>query len=182
MTSEEEIRCQCIRKLVLANEPYNEYEFKISSSSYDRLKTEFGKDDEYDSYPRLFYDWTRQTSPRAILNQLCNRVESLVVHEGIRLSPDQRLGSTNSPTTIIQNGHSNYEMQPDGVIFLKRKPRRSTKSSSRLASPRRMKICLKKPGSGYLTRSARSFCYLHSTKKSVIPRRLSDIINLAPGR
>ncbi|KAK9352164.1 hypothetical protein V1523DRAFT_441312 [Lipomyces doorenjongii] len=130
MTSEEEIRCQCIRKLVLANEPDNEYEFEVSSSSYDRLKTEFGKDDEDDSYPRLFYDWTRQVltivtvptrlhedTSRAILNQLCNRVESLMVHEGIRLSPDQRLGSTNSPTTIIQNGHSNYEMQPDGVFF-----------------------------------------------------------------
>ncbi|KAK9342244.1 hypothetical protein V1522DRAFT_416748 [Lipomyces starkeyi] len=46
-------------------------------------------------------------------------MESLMLREGIRLSPDQRLGSTNSPTTVIKNGHSNYEMQPDGVIFFR---------------------------------------------------------------
>ncbi|KAK9322176.1 hypothetical protein V1517DRAFT_324263 [Lipomyces orientalis] len=41
-----------------------------------------------------------------------------MLREGISLPPDQRLGSTSSPTTVIKNGHSNYEMQPDGVIFL----------------------------------------------------------------
>ncbi|KAK9322175.1 hypothetical protein V1517DRAFT_324262 [Lipomyces orientalis] len=50
MASEEKIRRQHIRKLILANEPDNEYEFEISSSSYDRLKVEFGKDNEDDSY------------------------------------------------------------------------------------------------------------------------------------
>ncbi|KAK9372166.1 uncharacterized protein V1513DRAFT_385369 [Lipomyces chichibuensis] len=130
MASEEEIRCQHIRNLILANEPDNEYEFEISSFSYDRLKADFGKDDEDDSYPRLFYDWTHQvvtivTAPtwlhedtsRAILNQLCNRVESVIHREGIRLSPGQRLGSTNGPTIVIKSDHSNYEMQPDGVVF-----------------------------------------------------------------
>ncbi|KAK9243147.1 hypothetical protein V1506DRAFT_516520 [Lipomyces tetrasporus] len=105
MTSEEEIRRQHIRKLILANEPDNEYEFEISSSSYDQLKVEFGKNDEDDSYPRLFYDWTRQiitvvTVPtplhkytsHAILYRLCNRVESLMQREGISLGPDQTLG------------------------------------------------------------------------------------------
>ncbi|KAK9326740.1 hypothetical protein V1520DRAFT_316147 [Lipomyces starkeyi] len=37
--------------------------------------------------------------------------------EGIHLAPGQRLGSSNSPTTVIISGDSNYEMQPDGVIF-----------------------------------------------------------------
>ncbi|KAK9322296.1 hypothetical protein V1517DRAFT_346490 [Lipomyces orientalis] len=58
MASAEEIRCQHIRKLILANEPDKEYEFEISTSSYDQLKVEFGEGDEDDSYPRLFYDWT----------------------------------------------------------------------------------------------------------------------------
>ncbi|KAJ8103727.1 hypothetical protein POJ06DRAFT_264557 [Lipomyces tetrasporus] len=49
MTSDEEIRYLHIRKLILANDPDNEYEFDISSSSYDRLKDEFGKDVEDDS-------------------------------------------------------------------------------------------------------------------------------------
>ncbi|KAJ8104354.1 hypothetical protein POJ06DRAFT_265179 [Lipomyces tetrasporus] len=105
MTSEEEIRRQHIRKLILANEPYNKYEFEISSSSYDQLKVEFGKSDEDDSNPRLFYDWTRQiitivTVPtplhkytsHAILYRLCHRVQSLMVRERIRLGPDQTLG------------------------------------------------------------------------------------------
>ncbi|ODQ74056.1 hypothetical protein LIPSTDRAFT_244291 [Lipomyces starkeyi NRRL Y-11557] len=46
-------------------------------------------------------------------------MESLMLREGIRLSPEQRLGSTNSPTTVIINGYPNYEMQPDGVIFFR---------------------------------------------------------------
>ncbi|KAK9256581.1 hypothetical protein V1507DRAFT_448769, partial [Lipomyces tetrasporus] len=50
MTSDEEIRYLHIRKLILENEPDNEHEFEISSSSYDRLKAEFGKDVEDDSY------------------------------------------------------------------------------------------------------------------------------------
>ncbi|KAK9343603.1 hypothetical protein V1522DRAFT_423899 [Lipomyces starkeyi] len=130
MASEEEIRCQHIRELILANKPDNEYGFEISTSSYDQLKVEFGKDLEDGSYPKLFYDWTRQVvtivtvptrlhedTSRAILNQLCNRVESVMQSEGIHLSPGQRLGSSNSPKTVIISGDSNYEMQPDGVIF-----------------------------------------------------------------
>ncbi|KAK9312502.1 hypothetical protein V1524DRAFT_479198 [Lipomyces starkeyi] len=39
--------------------------------------------------------------------------------EGIRLSANQRLGSTISPTILIKNDHSEYEMEPDGVIFFK---------------------------------------------------------------
>jgi hypothetical protein len=50
MASDEEIPHLQIRKVILANEPDNEYEFEISSSLYDQLKNEFGKDDEDDSY------------------------------------------------------------------------------------------------------------------------------------
>ncbi|ODQ75988.1 hypothetical protein LIPSTDRAFT_68684 [Lipomyces starkeyi NRRL Y-11557] len=50
MTSDEEIPYLQIRRVILANEPDNEYEFEISSSLYDQLKNEFGKDDEDDSY------------------------------------------------------------------------------------------------------------------------------------
>ncbi|KAK9335506.1 hypothetical protein V1521DRAFT_463593 [Lipomyces starkeyi] len=39
--------------------------------------------------------------------------------EGIRLSANQRLGSTISPTILIKNDRSEYEMEPDGVIFFK---------------------------------------------------------------
>ncbi|KAK9376691.1 uncharacterized protein V1513DRAFT_375388 [Lipomyces chichibuensis] len=132
MTSEEEIRCQHIRKLILANDPDNEYEVEISSASYGLLKAEFCNDDDDDSYPRLFYDWTRQivtivTVPtrlhedtsRTILSHLCNRVESLMLREGIRLLSGQRLRISSSPTEVIKNGLSNYEMQPDGVIYFK---------------------------------------------------------------
>ncbi|KAK9482408.1 hypothetical protein V1527DRAFT_476524 [Lipomyces starkeyi] len=83
-------------------------------------------------YPRLFYDWTHQivtivTVPtrlhedtsRAILNHLCSRVESLMLREGIRFASDQRLCISSSPTEVIKNGHSNYEMQPDCVIYFK---------------------------------------------------------------
>ncbi|KAK9371500.1 uncharacterized protein V1513DRAFT_434595 [Lipomyces chichibuensis] len=130
MTSEEEIRCQHIRKLILANDPDNEYEVEISSASYGLLKAEFCNDDEDDSYPRLFYDWTRQivtivTVPtrlhedtsRTILSHLSNRVESLMLRERICLPSGQRLLISSSPTEVIKNGHSNYEMQPDGVIY-----------------------------------------------------------------
>ncbi|KAK9235775.1 hypothetical protein V1525DRAFT_390115 [Lipomyces kononenkoae] len=52
MASEEEIRCQHIRKLILANDPDNEFEYAIRPSSYDRLKVEFGKENEDDNtYP-----------------------------------------------------------------------------------------------------------------------------------
>ncbi|KAK9360396.1 hypothetical protein V1504DRAFT_392556 [Lipomyces starkeyi] len=39
--------------------------------------------------------------------------------EGIRFALDQRLCISSSPTEVIKNGHSNYEMQPDGVIYFK---------------------------------------------------------------
>ncbi|KAK9427738.1 hypothetical protein V1505DRAFT_388547 [Lipomyces doorenjongii] len=132
MTSDEEIPYLQIRKVVFANEPDNEYEFDISSSLYDQLKTELGKDEEDDSYPRLLYDWTHQvvtivTVPTrlhedtslAILNSLVNRVKSLLEREGIRLAANQRLGCSISPTILIKNDRSEYEMEPDGVIFFK---------------------------------------------------------------
>ncbi|KAK9246155.1 hypothetical protein V1506DRAFT_566334 [Lipomyces tetrasporus] len=114
MTSDEEIRYLHIRKLILANDPDNEYEFDISSSSYDRLKDEFGKDVEDDSYPRLLYDWTREVvtivtvptwlheeTAAFIVNSLFNRAEALMQGEGIRLAPGQSLGHCMSPTTLI---------------------------------------------------------------------------------
>ncbi|KAK9323413.1 hypothetical protein V1517DRAFT_320706 [Lipomyces orientalis] len=132
MTSEEEIRCQDLRKLILANEPDNEYKFEISPSSYDQLKVEFGKADEDDSYPRLFYDWTRQvvtivTVPTwlhedttlAILSGIFNSAGSLMQREGISLGPGQKLGWSLSPTILINDGRRKYNMQPDGVIFFK---------------------------------------------------------------
>ncbi|KAK9234760.1 hypothetical protein V1525DRAFT_412029 [Lipomyces kononenkoae] len=39
--------------------------------------------------------------------------------EDVRLSPDQSLRISSSPTEVIKNGHSNYEMQPDGVVYFK---------------------------------------------------------------
>ncbi|KAK9310961.1 hypothetical protein V1522DRAFT_425751 [Lipomyces starkeyi] len=44
--SSDEICISQIREFILANEPDNEYEFKICSSSYDQLKSEFVEDDE----------------------------------------------------------------------------------------------------------------------------------------
>ncbi|KAK9323113.1 hypothetical protein V1517DRAFT_352380 [Lipomyces orientalis] len=134
----DEVRYLHIRKLMLANEPDNEYEFEISSSSYNRLKTEFGKDDEDDDsyvmrmHPRLLYDWTRQVCHRgdrsdlapsgyrrAIVNSLFNRVEALMQSEGIRLASGQNLRLSTTPTTLKYNGRSRYIMKPDRVIFFK---------------------------------------------------------------
>ncbi|KAK9490802.1 hypothetical protein V1508DRAFT_423795 [Lipomyces doorenjongii] len=130
MTSYEEIPYLQIRKIVLANEPDNDYEFDISSSLYDQLKTELGKDEEDDSYPRLLYDWTHQVvtivteklgsmRTRPSLLGHVNRVKSLLEREGIRLAANQRLGCSISPTILIKNDRSEYEMEPDGVIFCK---------------------------------------------------------------
>ncbi|KAK9235014.1 hypothetical protein V1525DRAFT_349106 [Lipomyces kononenkoae] len=130
MGSEEEIRYQRIRELILMNEPDNEYEFAISSNLYDQLKQDLGKDNEDNSYPRLLYNWTRQvvtivTAPtrlhedtsQAILSSLFNRVQSILQRERIHLGTGQSLGSSTGPTTLIEDGHSYYEMEPDGVIF-----------------------------------------------------------------
>ncbi|KAK9365581.1 hypothetical protein V1509DRAFT_632773 [Lipomyces kononenkoae] len=83
-------------------------------------------------YPRLLYDWTRQvvtivTVPTrfhedtslAILNSIVNRTQSVMEHEGIHLPENQRLGSTMSPTILINNDRSFYNMEPDGAIFFK---------------------------------------------------------------
>ncbi|KAK9323835.1 hypothetical protein V1517DRAFT_319057 [Lipomyces orientalis] len=39
--------------------------------------------------------------------------------EGIRLGPDQRLGSSNSRRTLANSSQSRYHMEPDGVIFFR---------------------------------------------------------------
>ncbi|KAK9235754.1 hypothetical protein V1525DRAFT_409061 [Lipomyces kononenkoae] len=39
--------------------------------------------------------------------------------EDVRLAPHQRLRISSSPTEVIKYGHSNYEMQPDGVVYFK---------------------------------------------------------------
>ncbi|KAK9235125.1 hypothetical protein V1525DRAFT_348933 [Lipomyces kononenkoae] len=129
MASNEEIQYLRLRKLILANEPDNEYEFAISSSRYDQLRTELGKDAEDNSYPRLLYDWTRRvvtivTVPTrlhedtslAILNSVLNRAKSLMEREGIHLAANQMLGSTICPTILSKTGRS---MEPDGAIFFK---------------------------------------------------------------
>ncbi|KAK9365383.1 hypothetical protein V1509DRAFT_655534 [Lipomyces kononenkoae] len=130
MASDDEIRYQRIRELILASEPDNEYEFELSSTMCDKLRAELGKDDEDDSYPRLLYDWTRQvvtivTAPTdlhedtsmSIIAGLFNRVQSLLQREGIRVGAGQGLGWSASPRRVIKDGHSHYEMEPDGVIF-----------------------------------------------------------------
>ncbi|KAK9366773.1 hypothetical protein V1509DRAFT_648273 [Lipomyces kononenkoae] len=131
MATEEEIRYQRIRELIIANDPDREYEFEISSILYDQLMQDLGKDDENDSYPRLLYDWTRQVitivtvptylhedTSQAILTSVFLRTQSLLEREGIRLDTGQSLGCSGSPRRLIDDGHSCYEMEPDGVIFL----------------------------------------------------------------
>ncbi|KAK9312850.1 hypothetical protein V1524DRAFT_472417 [Lipomyces starkeyi] len=108
MCNDEEHRVhQIIRELIFKNEPDKEYEFEISSSSYEKLKVEFMKHEENDAYviyPRLFYDWTRQvvtivTAPSrlhedtssAILSSIYNRVESILQREQVQLAADEKL-------------------------------------------------------------------------------------------
>ncbi|KAK9357213.1 hypothetical protein V1504DRAFT_399023 [Lipomyces starkeyi] len=133
MHNDEELRVhQIIRELIFMNEPDKEYEFEISFSSYDKLKAEFMKDEENDSYPRLFYDWTRQvvtivTAPSrlhedtssAILSSIYNRVESILQREQVQLAADEKLVASHSPRTLVYDGHSRYYMEPDGVIFFR---------------------------------------------------------------
>ncbi|KAK9235072.1 hypothetical protein V1525DRAFT_286796 [Lipomyces kononenkoae] len=130
MATEEEIRYQRMRELIQANDPDNEYEFEISSTRYDQLKHDLGKDDENEKYPRLLYDWTRQVitivtvptdlhedTSQAILTSVFLRTQSLLERQGIRLGTGQILGCSGSPRRLIDDGHSGYEMEPDGVIF-----------------------------------------------------------------
>ncbi|KAK9342797.1 hypothetical protein V1522DRAFT_460694 [Lipomyces starkeyi] len=131
MCNDEEHRVhQIIRELIFKNEPDKEYEFEISSSSYEKLKVEFMKHEENDAYviyPRLFYDWTRQvvtivTAPSrlhedtssAILSSIYNRVESILQREQVQLAADEKL-------TLVNDGHSRYHMEPDDIIFFRTK-------------------------------------------------------------
>ncbi|KAK9256582.1 hypothetical protein V1507DRAFT_382510 [Lipomyces tetrasporus] len=41
--------------------------------------------------------------------------------EGIRLPQGQKLGSSNSPRTLVNNSRSRYYMEPDGIIFFRTK-------------------------------------------------------------
>jgi hypothetical protein len=51
MCNDEERRVhQIIRELTFKNEPDKQYEFEISSSSYEKLKAEFMKHEENDAY------------------------------------------------------------------------------------------------------------------------------------
>ncbi|KAK9241688.1 hypothetical protein V1506DRAFT_556426 [Lipomyces tetrasporus] len=112
MDTDEETRVRQIRRIIFANEPDREHEFKLSEESYNQLRT--------DSYPRLLYDWTRQvitivTAPTdlhedtstAILSSIYDRVTSIMQH----------LATIHSPTILVDTGHSRYEMEPDGAIY-----------------------------------------------------------------
>ncbi|KAK9332671.1 hypothetical protein V1520DRAFT_367699 [Lipomyces starkeyi] len=125
MRNDEELRVhQIIPKLIFMNEP--------DKYSYDKFKAEFMKDEENDSYPRLFYDWTRQVvtivtvpshlheeTSSAILNSIYSRVESIMQHEQVQLAADEKLVASHSPRTLVNDGHSSYHMEPDGVIFFR---------------------------------------------------------------
>ncbi|KAK9241746.1 hypothetical protein V1506DRAFT_517766 [Lipomyces tetrasporus] len=130
MDTDEEIRVRQIRSIILANEPDNEHEFKLSEESYNQLRTEFVKDEHDNAYPRLLYDWTRQVitivtvptdlhdnTSAAILSSIYNRVTSTMQREQIQLGPYEKLGIAHSPTILVDTGHSRYEMEPDGAIF-----------------------------------------------------------------
>ncbi|KAJ8096667.1 hypothetical protein POJ06DRAFT_297654 [Lipomyces tetrasporus] len=118
MDTDEEIRVRQIRNVILANEPDNEYEFKLSEESYNQLRTEFVKDGDDNAYPRLLYDWTLQLfSSNAILSSIYNSVTSIMQREQIQLGSDETLETIHSPTILVDTGHSSYEMDPDGAIF-----------------------------------------------------------------
>ncbi|KAK9319065.1 hypothetical protein V1517DRAFT_297961 [Lipomyces orientalis] len=130
MDTDEEIRVRQIRRIIFANEPDREHEFKLSEESYNQLRTEFVKDEDDDTYPRLLYDWTRQvitivTAPTdlhedtssVILSSIYNRVTSIMQREQIELGSDETLATIHSPTILVDTGHSRYEMEPDGAIY-----------------------------------------------------------------
>ncbi|KAK9234467.1 hypothetical protein V1525DRAFT_428487 [Lipomyces kononenkoae] len=141
MSSDEQVRISQIRKVILENELDKEYEFEVSSSSYDLLKAEFTKDEENEQYPRLFYDWTRQvitivTAPSClhedtaqyILTSLSNRLDSIMHREQITLATDESVGSIYSPRVMVNNGISRCQMEPDGVMFYCTKRSRDSKA------------------------------------------------------
>ncbi|KAK9235181.1 hypothetical protein V1525DRAFT_348828 [Lipomyces kononenkoae] len=141
MSSDEQVQISQIRQVILENDLDKEYEFEVSSSSYDLLKAEFTKDEENEQYPRLFYDWTRQvitivTGPSClhedtaqyILTSLSNRLDSIMHREQITLAADESVGSSHSPRALVNNGISRYQMEPDGVIFYRTKRSRDFKA------------------------------------------------------
>ncbi|KAK9258018.1 hypothetical protein V1519DRAFT_479415 [Lipomyces tetrasporus] len=130
MDTAEEIRVRQIRRIIFANEPDREHEFKLSEESYNQLRTEFVKDEDDNAYPRLLYDWTRQvitivTAPTdlhedtstAILSSIYDRVTSIMQREQIELGSDETLATIHSPTILVDTGHSRYEMESDGAIY-----------------------------------------------------------------